>query len=53
MLPVLGRTARPQSDKDGNEPDRIDRDEKRNKGEEKFLEIRVHQDAFRMVCALW
>ena len=44
MLAIFGRRARAEPGKDRDQPDRIDRDKKRNKREQKFLEImRLHR----------
>ncbi len=46
MLSIFGRSARPQSREDRNQPDRIDRNKKRDKREKEFFQIRLHATVF-------
>ena len=52
MFSILGRSTRPQSREDRDQPDRVDRDKKRDKREQEFIEILLHAHAFRMARAL-
>ena len=46
MLAIFGRRARAKPGKDRHQTDRIDRDKKRDKRQQEFLEIWLHRHAF-------